>query len=228
MSSGVSDRPRQDPVSCESCRKRKQKCSREQPCSNCASRGVPCVFLGVKIPPATTPRAAISNDVWSLRAENAAIKARLDTLEELIFSSNLHRTNAGASHRPAKVRRVAKPDATIPTPNSTASTRSDHEQVKWYQDALECLDGVGSRENTRLPQLSVDFEIRVVTVNQIVQHISRNPQERCILLPIKSESLDLFRAYVEQVDPMVRATGRISPSHSFPLPLENIRAMKLR
>ena len=38
------ERRRQDPVSCSLCRSKKLKCSREQPCSNCTSRGVTCDF----------------------------------------------------------------------------------------------------------------------------------------------------------------------------------------
>lgn len=33
---------RQPQTSCDSCRKRKLKCDRGQPCSSCATRGLPC------------------------------------------------------------------------------------------------------------------------------------------------------------------------------------------
>ncbi|EED14228.1 conserved hypothetical protein [Talaromyces stipitatus ATCC 10500] len=36
--------PRQDPVSCQSCRKKKLKCDRLQPCSSCRSRRIPCKY----------------------------------------------------------------------------------------------------------------------------------------------------------------------------------------
>ncbi|KAL2796612.1 hypothetical protein BJX66DRAFT_133555 [Aspergillus keveii] len=38
--------PRQDPVSCESCRKKKLKCDRQVPCSSCVSRRLNCSFTG--------------------------------------------------------------------------------------------------------------------------------------------------------------------------------------
>ncbi|KAJ5184310.1 hypothetical protein N7472_009150, partial [Penicillium cf. griseofulvum] len=42
-----SKRPsRQDPVSCESCRKKKLKCDRELPCSSCTSRKLECSYGG--------------------------------------------------------------------------------------------------------------------------------------------------------------------------------------
>ncbi|KAL4921325.1 hypothetical protein BDW62DRAFT_219478 [Aspergillus aurantiobrunneus] len=40
----VKRHPRQDPVSCESCRKRKLKCDRQQPCASCLSRRLTCTF----------------------------------------------------------------------------------------------------------------------------------------------------------------------------------------
>ncbi|KAL5341037.1 hypothetical protein BJX70DRAFT_396095 [Aspergillus crustosus] len=36
--------PRQDPVSCESCRKKKLKCDRQRPCSSCLTRRLTCTF----------------------------------------------------------------------------------------------------------------------------------------------------------------------------------------
>ena len=36
--------PRQDPVSCESCRKKKLKCDRNIPCASCTTRKLPCSF----------------------------------------------------------------------------------------------------------------------------------------------------------------------------------------
>lgn len=36
--------PRQDPVSCEFCRKKKLKCDRQQPCSSCLARRLQCSF----------------------------------------------------------------------------------------------------------------------------------------------------------------------------------------
>lgn len=36
--------PRQDPVSCQTCRKRKLKCDRNRPCSGCSARNTECVY----------------------------------------------------------------------------------------------------------------------------------------------------------------------------------------
>lgn len=43
-SQGPKKQPRQDPVSCQTCRKRKLKCDRNRPCSGCSARNVECVY----------------------------------------------------------------------------------------------------------------------------------------------------------------------------------------
>lgn len=43
--SNTRKRPRQDPVSCQSCRKRKLKCDRQAPCSGCKTRHIECIYL---------------------------------------------------------------------------------------------------------------------------------------------------------------------------------------
>ncbi|KAL4883171.1 hypothetical protein BJY04DRAFT_216470 [Aspergillus karnatakaensis] len=48
--------PRQDPVSCESCRKKKLKCDRQRPCSSCVTRRLACTFQ--TDPPFTTKTTA--------------------------------------------------------------------------------------------------------------------------------------------------------------------------
>ncbi|KAE8378274.1 hypothetical protein BDV26DRAFT_261875 [Aspergillus bertholletiae] len=51
---------RQDPVSCESCRRKKLKCNRQQPCSSCITRRLPCSY-GVASDAAHTQRAESEN-----------------------------------------------------------------------------------------------------------------------------------------------------------------------
>jgi hypothetical protein len=43
-SQGPKKQPRQDPVSCQTCRKRKLKCDRNRPCSGCSARSIECVY----------------------------------------------------------------------------------------------------------------------------------------------------------------------------------------
>ncbi|CAI7609332.1 unnamed protein product [Penicillium glandicola] len=55
---GSKRQSRQDPVSCESCRKKKLKCDRELPCSSCSTRRLECSYGGYSS--GTTPVQPIS------------------------------------------------------------------------------------------------------------------------------------------------------------------------
>jgi Fungal Zn(2)-Cys(6) binuclear cluster domain len=68
-------RRRQDPVSCALCRKKKWKCNRERPCSNCATRGVVCE--GQK-------DVVFSSKYNKPLVDNDAILARLQKLEDIV------------------------------------------------------------------------------------------------------------------------------------------------
>ena len=138
-------RPRQDPVSCDSCRKKKLKCDRGVPCANCTSRGVACEYQGRRpVTTATSSISAESEDVNALRRENAAIKARIDRLEELIYSGS---TSFETDDRHSKARRVAggKSVQTLVSPSTGTLTGSPHSEAARasYSRDVQWLEGVG-------------------------------------------------------------------------------------
>lgn len=66
-------RPRQTPVSCESCRKKKLKCDRAMPCSNCSTRQIECSYgdygpIGRSLPPSSEANS-------STRAESIQVES---------------------------------------------------------------------------------------------------------------------------------------------------------
>lgn len=67
---------RQRPVSCQFCRKRKLRCSRTAPCSNCVSRGIICDL----VQPVPQPSSASS------KSEDPDIVQRLNRLETLLLA----------------------------------------------------------------------------------------------------------------------------------------------
>ncbi|OJJ50918.1 hypothetical protein ASPZODRAFT_47292, partial [Penicilliopsis zonata CBS 506.65] len=68
---------RQRPVSCHFCRSRKLRCSRQMPCSNCASRGIACQPFGALL------RAIPSGtEVTVDSSQQSEILARLSQVEE--------------------------------------------------------------------------------------------------------------------------------------------------
>ncbi|KAL1614484.1 hypothetical protein SLS54_009742 [Diplodia seriata] len=67
-------RARLDPVSCQLCRSKKLRCSRQHPCSNCSARGVTCIYAA---DPPPRYRSAQTDDP-------TVVNARLKRLEEAV------------------------------------------------------------------------------------------------------------------------------------------------
>jgi hypothetical protein len=133
-------RPRQDPVSCDSCRKKKLKCDRDMPCANCTSRSVICEYQGRR--PLATATSPDSGEVSALRRENAAIKARIDRLEELLYSGS---SSLDAEARPSKARRIVhdKTAKAVVSPATTLTGSPQSEITKNYSRDVQWLEGVG-------------------------------------------------------------------------------------
>lgn len=72
-------RVRPDPVSCQSCRSKKLKCNRIQPCSNCTARRIPCKFL---VPPKEQTNTTITSH------SSAELLARIERLESMVLKQN--------------------------------------------------------------------------------------------------------------------------------------------
>lgn len=78
------NRARAEPVSCQSCRAKKLKCNRVQPCSNCTTRGITCSFL-------VPPRGQA--DTTSRPHSDLGIVERVERLESIV----LKRTSSAES-----------------------------------------------------------------------------------------------------------------------------------
>lgn len=81
-----SSRPRRDPLSCLSCRVKKLRCDRQNPCGNCRSRRLKCEFHGQ--PNTTTVSPPVSRGEDDLYAQNAELRARMERLERAIFGES--------------------------------------------------------------------------------------------------------------------------------------------
>lgn len=74
-SASHSSQPRLNPRSCVTCRRRKVRCSKTEPCSNCVKAGIECIFPG----PGRAPRK-------TKRPPDAELLARLRRLEGVVES----------------------------------------------------------------------------------------------------------------------------------------------
>ena len=120
------------PVSCQSCRSKKLKCNRIQPCSNCVARGITCSFLGEPQRQADAGRTT----------ENITdLVFRISRLESIVFKHD---------------------GLTGPTANDTLMDGHDTGQASWASDpeslvvvdnheesdrASSMLENVGTRED---------------------------------------------------------------------------------
>ncbi|KAL4923177.1 Zn(II)2Cys6 transcription factor [Aspergillus undulatus] len=89
--------PRQDPVSCESCRKKKLKCDRQQPCGSCLTRRLTCSFLSTPIelkPESLVPKVSPGTQEIPL-AFSASGRGTRDSRESLLTADWLEQIHMG-------------------------------------------------------------------------------------------------------------------------------------
>lgn len=198
-------KPRQEPVSCESCRRKKLKCDRSQPCHNCTSRGTACVFSGRATQNATSSTAAHSDGTFDdLRTENATIRARLRKLEDAVFDSE------GRVKRPY----MDTPSSVVTPPSGVDFTRAPQrpyslasanlpaasQRASGYDADSQWLEGAGARVLTSRSG-NADAQVHVMSLNQIIdQTCTKKESPAYVLLPFKDQLLELFRCYVEHLD----------------------------
>jgi hypothetical protein len=115
-------RSRTAPIACQSCRAKKLKCERRQPCSNCSSRGITCHFV---VPPPPQP------DEDPATQSNAELLQRVATLEAII-----QRQEVQDDSRPRK-RQTLTP---------SFGMASDIHQIR--DEDLQSLENAATREDS--------------------------------------------------------------------------------
>ena len=131
--------PRQQPVSCRFCRARKLRCSREIPCSNCLSRGIPC-------DPVSTPAPALGNSQTS----DSETHERLRKLEELL---DIRKSQQSESSEGTRYDPISTPAAV-----SVNSQTFESETLERLRRLEELLDSRSSRSES-VEQRSTDQTI---------------------------------------------------------------------
>lgn len=120
--------PRRDPFSCQTCRVKKLKCDRQQPCSNCKTRRLACEYA--RNSSLTALPAGLAGRRANFTAENEDLKARIRRLEQAVFGS--HASKA------------------LPTPQYGKDSLSTSEAKRGSTSAAidsEWLEGIGTRLN---------------------------------------------------------------------------------
>jgi hypothetical protein len=131
-------RLRQDPVSCQFCRRKKLKCNRDRPCSNCLKRGVEC-----ELPPRWLDHQGAPES--PRRANHETVFARLKRLEDAVFGSN------SKSLPPSIPPEEPRPwHSSLRTPSQTGLTETELQDDHNAQASNSWLESLSSSNNSNV------------------------------------------------------------------------------
>ncbi|KIW48239.1 hypothetical protein, variant [Exophiala oligosperma] len=178
-----------DPVSCQSCRTKKLKCNRVQPCSNCSARGISCHFL---VPPWNNPDK--NSNLTTL--SNTPLLDRIEKLEAQLLQHELEARYSSGDYHLDK-RQMFTPERGTPS------------SVHQLRDAeLRLLENVATREDSVLHMLSNELSFRIRSVPDILKptQVSGYDQrnERIITFPDYKTAAMLFQYHEAAGDLFVR------------------------
>lgn len=136
-------RNRAAPTSCQSCRSKKLRCNRTQPCSNCTSRSVACEFL---VPP---QRHTESSHLHNRQR----LLERLERLESLVSSDRISTCNGGGDEGAEGGPPIASPHVVEPSvyePGDACLRMLEHVATQDYMDVRLHLTVYPSRNQYML------------------------------------------------------------------------------
>ncbi|KAI2899438.1 transcriptional regulator family: Fungal Specific TF [Aspergillus niger] len=183
--------PRQDPVSCESCRLKKIKCDRQQPCSSCSARRLACRYGK----PEAAGTARVQKPLVSAGVErtsppsNPTVPPRADNVPIEPTAAPLRACNRESLLTADWLENIHMADR-VPTATP-----------KWLRDGLDDPKrgrnlnlSLNEETGSARPLLSMPYMNRSA--------IDENPASINLItfVPAKSEALDLFRYYHRYVD----------------------------
>ncbi|KAF2686189.1 hypothetical protein K458DRAFT_363820 [Lentithecium fluviatile CBS 122367] len=108
---------RQEPVSCQFCRQKKLRCSRESPCSNCVARNIKCVHVTSRGATVTTPGPSVSGaNPGGLTLQS--LHARLQRIENALNINSDGATTSPAATTSAETDNPRAPLSSHTTPQA--------------------------------------------------------------------------------------------------------------
>ncbi|KAH6650544.1 hypothetical protein F5144DRAFT_556480 [Chaetomium tenue] len=167
---------RQPQTSCDSCRKRKLKCDRGQPCSSCVTRGLPCHGQ---------PSAKrLAMDQSPDPSSNDSVLQRLRALEEAVFNN----------HKDRQVHQEQSSQPSVANTPPSSSMETDHDNQPARVAAIIPLGRLGSLKFGVLsppPGSSMFFSERPLVEQGSVWMV---PQE---------QTMALLQDYLDHVYPLI-------------------------
>lgn len=188
-------------VSCSLCRRKKLRCSRQQPCSNCLARGAPCE-REVGLPTTNVTNSSPVTVTAKAQTGDQNILARLQRVEALLV-----RLDAKVSPRvysPKSNSALASPHA---TPQSHQSLQqvfqppSDTEAA--HKADTQLLDNIGTRDNALMLGFADQMCFSIRTVAEVAAFNPAN-NTACgplmVILPSRQEAHTLLALYEEHIE----------------------------
>ncbi|KID97874.1 Fungal transcriptional regulatory protein, partial [Metarhizium majus ARSEF 297] len=206
---------RQRPIACQSCRRRKIRCSRQFPCSNCTSRGLQCVQFYEPLEPA--PEAKGKDEPKSANVSNADIRARLDKLETWITGLSDPRPGSTPSaekiddaHPPSPSSRSRSRHAQPLSPPSSSTVQHLFEDALWFGGHFLCcktakcippqtsfLDGCAAYQLSPIRLIKKPYSI-IQDVASAFGSLAAGGREICLTLPLYHEACIILHAFKEE------------------------------
>lgn len=201
--------PRQDPVSCQTCRSRKLKCDRQNPCSNCVSRRVDCVYLAR----ANAATAASTKFSYNTTSSNALEAASPIAGSQSLSTSQPHGLSLVERQPPTQTQ--ARPDRVQPETNVPSLSTSDQFQLDESNSTLDRLEKIvmAPRPSGTLPRASRDNFTSSFPPRDFMGPYSHGmgavsygnhdwPHAAALTscLPRESEAIAMFEYYINNID----------------------------
>jgi hypothetical protein len=178
--------PRQDPVSCQSCRKRKLKCDRLVPCSGCSTRHLECIYHNARPDAVDTPVALVTSTDESAVACGTPLEPQ-----------HVHDFEQEKASTPSHPR-----DESLKTMDWLETIVMGHWVPSAVPVALRADIVSGEQPEISPARASKTFgeHLNVVARNSIT--LSQNPIDIDLAsyLPPQAEAFSLFRYYCDNLD----------------------------
>jgi Fungal Zn(2)-Cys(6) binuclear cluster domain len=174
--------PRQEPVSCQTCRKRKLKCDRQQPCYNCRSRGISCSYGSSNATASANSNANANANVSGY--QNVAPPVTHTPTNTIVASALVHHDTTAKPAASSEIARVDAPDEGRLRPQDTV----EHERTAdWLEKIM-----MGPRIPDALPP---SIKNKLLTT----AHTAFSSTNLTAFLPREAEAFILFKYYVDHV-----------------------------
>ncbi|KAH8588798.1 hypothetical protein B0O99DRAFT_677143 [Bisporella sp. PMI_857] len=198
-----SPRPRrQDPVSCQFCRKKKLKCDRGAPCSNCVTRKLICSSSLLNpthtFNSATQPRSEL--DLPGIYDNHVTVDllSRVERLEALLTSKNRAEQDQPSKNSPIVAASIKPQNSELPLTHRSPDEVELANTVTWLENDVVSSEQQISTTTTKNTDIAEDFRSFVTS---IATPFSTAPidQTRLKILPSRKQGHALLDYFLREI-----------------------------